>query len=233
MPDSGTLADKTNSRLESTHIEQVSRGEMRFMGGDGSVRVLSTQDDQIDQELLRLVGCGDSQALERLYARYHRRLLQFLWRLRSQREPLEEAINDTFWIVWQKAREFRGSSRVSTWIMGIAWRCAMKALRQYGPAQHESAATTTRITEPMVEPLAAEEEDDWLASGLARLPFEQRATLELAYFVGHSCEEIAAIMDCPVNTVKARMFQARIKLRNLLPKLGGVPLAASQEGESA
>jgi RNA polymerase sigma-70 factor (ECF subfamily) len=60
-----------------------------------------------------------------------------------------------------------------------------------------------------------------LAHGLSTLPFEQRATLELAYFVGHSCEEIAAIMECPVNTVKARMFQARIKLRNLLPKLGG------------
>jgi len=55
------------------------------------------------------------------------------------------------------------------------------------------------------------------------LPFEQRATMELAYFLGHSCEEIAAIMGCPVNTVKARMFQARIKLRNLLPTLGGAP----------
>ena len=40
--------------------------------------------------------------------------------------------------------------------------------------------------------------------------------------MGHSCEEIAAIMDCPVNTVKTRMFQARVKLRNLLPRLGGL-----------
>jgi DNA-directed RNA polymerase specialized sigma24 family protein len=71
------------------------------------------------------------------------------------------------------------------------------------------------------ESFAVEERSEWLAQGLATLPFEQRATLELAYFVGHSCEEIASIMDCPVNTVKARMFQARIKLRNLLPKLGG------------
>jgi RNA polymerase sigma-70 factor (ECF subfamily) len=47
--------------------------------------------------------------------------------------------------------------------------------------------------------------------------------MEMAYFLGHSCEEIAAIMSCPINTVKARMFQARIKLRNLLPTLGGAP----------
>ncbi len=202
------------------------------MGSDGSRQLPAPEDEQIDRELLRRVAGGDAHALERLYARYHRRLLQFLWRLGTQREPREEAINDTFWIVWQKAGEFRGGSRVSTWIMGIAWRCAMKALRQYTHAPDQAFATT-RAAEPTVEPLAAQEQGDWLASGLATLPFEQRATLELAYFIGHSCEEIAAIMDCPVNTVKARMFQARMKLRNLLPKLGGLRLAASQEGESA
>jgi len=52
--------------------------------------------------------------------------------------------------------------------------------------------------------------------------------MEMAYFLGHSCEEIAAIMSCPVNTVKARMFQARIKLRNLLPTLGGTPSGAAK-----
>jgi RNA polymerase sigma-70 factor (ECF subfamily) len=46
-------------------------------------------------------------------------------------------------------------------------------------------------------------------------------TLELAYHMGHSMEEIAAITDCPVGTVKARMFHAREKLRQYLPALGG------------
>jgi RNA polymerase sigma-70 factor (ECF subfamily) len=45
--------------------------------------------------------------------------------------------------------------------------------------------------------------------------------LELTYLLGHSCEEIAAITDCPVNTVKTRMFHARRKLRELLPALSG------------
>jgi RNA polymerase sigma-70 factor (ECF subfamily) len=44
--------------------------------------------------------------------------------------------------------------------------------------------------------------------------------LELTYYLGHSCAEIAAIMECPVNTVKTRMFHARRKLRELLPHLG-------------
>jgi RNA polymerase sigma-70 factor, ECF subfamily len=179
------------------------------------------RDDRLDRELLRLVAAQDSRALEHLYLEYHRRLLQFLSRLSSQRDALEEAINDTFWIVWRKAHEFRGDSRVSTWIMGIAWRCALKALRRNFDSPAESFASSMPVELPVAESFLAEERREWLAHGLATLPFEQRATLELAYFVGHSCEEIASIMDCPVNTVKARMFQARIKLRNLLPRLGG------------
>jgi RNA polymerase sigma-70 factor, ECF subfamily len=182
---------------------------------------MPVRDDRLDRELLRLVADQDSRALEHLYLEYYRRLLQFLSRLSSQRDTLEEAINDTFWIVWRKAHEFRGDSRVSTWIMGIAWRCALKSLRRNTDASAEAMATSAPSELHFAEAFVVEERSEWLAHGLATLPFEQRATLELAYFVGHSCEEIASIMDCPVNTVKARMFQARIKLRNLLPKLGG------------
>ena len=182
---------------------------------------MPVRDDRLDRELLRLIATGDTRALEHLYLEYHRRLLQFLSRLSSNREALEEAINDTFWIVWQKAREFRGGSRVSTWIMGIAWRCAMKALRRNNDSSAEAFANSMPAEPTSAESQAVEERGEWLERGLATLPMEQRATLELAYFVGHSCEEIAIIMACPVNTVKARMFQARIKLRNLLPKLGG------------
>jgi RNA polymerase sigma-70 factor (ECF subfamily) len=53
------------------------------------------------------------------------------------------------------------------------------------------------------------------------LPPAQRLVVELAYFLGHSCEEIAAITDCPVNTVKTRLFHARERLRACLPGLSG------------
>jgi RNA polymerase sigma-70 factor (ECF subfamily) len=178
------------------------------------------RDDRRDRALLQQIAARNTRALETLYLDYHQRLLQFLSRLSSRREVREEAINDTFWIIWQKAAEFRGASRVSTWIMGIAWRCTLKALRRNAT---EPAETLTAVTYPTpTEGLALEELSEWIAHGLETLPVEQRATIELAYFLGHSCEEIAAIMDCPVNTVKARMFQARIKLRNRLPELGGL-----------
>jgi RNA polymerase sigma-70 factor (ECF subfamily) len=53
----------------------------------------------------------------------------------------------------------------------------------------------------------------------SRVPPEQRMVLELTYYLGYSCAEIATIMECPVNTVKTRMFHARRKLRDLLPQL--------------
>lgn len=183
---------------------------------------MTPRDDQQDRELLHRVAERDRRALERLYLAYQPRLMQFLSRLCSQREALEEAVNDTFWTVWQKAHEFRGASRVSTWIIGIAWRHALKALRRNGDAALERLEGLGADEPQSRETLLDDERDQWLAQGLATLPLEQRATLELAYFVGHSCQEIATIMDCPVNTVKARMFQARLKLRNLLPKLEGI-----------
>jgi RNA polymerase sigma-70 factor, ECF subfamily len=183
----------------------------------------STRDDGRDREFLRLIAAGERRALEQLYFNYHGRLGQFLSRLTGRRDAIEEAINDTFWIVWQKAGQFRGDSRASTWIMGIAWRCGLKALRRSGPLPPEHGEATIDAASATDTTLASEELREWLDSGLRTLPFEQRVTMEMAYFLGHSCEEIAAIMSCPINTVKARMFQARIKLRNLLPTLGGAP----------
>lgn len=181
------------------------------------------RDDGRDCELLRRIAAGERRALEQLYFNYHSRLGRFLSRLSPRSDALEEAINDTFWIVWQKAGRFRGDSQASTWIMGIAWRCALKALRRSAPLPAERGFESLQTGSASDSTQAVEELREWLESGLRSLPTEQRATMELAYFMGHSCEEIGTIMNCPINTVKARMFQARIKLRNLLPALGGGP----------
>lgn len=177
-------------------------------------------DDDTDRSLLRRMAGGDRAALAEMYRPYHRRLARFLSRLTRRPDIIDEVINDCFWIVWQKAGSFRGDSRVSTWIFGIAYRCALKALRQHGdddagdPAVHE-------LADPSADPQAEHELRDWLGKAMARLPTDQRVVLELAYGGGHSLEDIAAIMQCPVGTVKARMFHARVKLRNLLPDLAG------------
>jgi RNA polymerase sigma-70 factor (ECF subfamily) len=172
-----------------------------------------------DSELLAAVAAGSRRALEELYLAYHRRLARFLSRFTPRYENVEEIINDTFLAVWQSAKDFRHASQVSTWIIGIAYRTALKSLRRQ--KNHAAARSLDEYPEQTIDPTFETEVQDWLEHGLNRLPVEQRLTLELAYHMGHSLEEIAAITECPVGTVKARMFHAREKLRQYLPTLSG------------
>jgi RNA polymerase sigma-70 factor (ECF subfamily) len=172
-----------------------------------------------DNALLVAVAAGDRRALEELYLGYHRRLARFLSRFTQRYENVEEIINDTFMVVWQSAKDFRYASQVSTWIIGIAYRTALKSVRRQ--KNHSAARSLDDCPEQTTDPTSDTEVQDWLRHGLNQLSVEQRLTLELAYQMGHSLEEIAAITDCPVGTVKARMFHAREKLRQYLPTLGG------------
>ena len=172
-----------------------------------------------DTELLNAIAHGEPRALEELYLGYHRRLVRFLSRIAQRYETVEEIINDTFMVVWERAAEFRGESQVSTWIIGIAYRIALKSLRRNDGLLRAHSGGESE--DQFVEPAADTEMRDWIAQALSRLPAEQRLTMELAYTLGHSVEEIAAITECPTGTVKARMFHAREKLRRSLPALGG------------
>lgn len=184
----------------------------------------SGSSNERELELLRLIVLQDRVAFKELYLIYHRRLARFLMRITQQHELIEEVINDTLWTVWQKAASFRGASRVSTWIVGIAYRRALKALRRGGNAMNTSIDEATLVaTQPVMD-----DEQQWVQQGLNELPLEQRMVLELAYLLGHSCEEIAEIMDCPANTVKTRMFHARKKMRRSLPRLAGMSENLSQ-----
>jgi RNA polymerase sigma-70 factor (ECF subfamily) len=182
-----------------------------------------------DNELLVAVAAGSRQALEEMYLTYHRRLARFLSRFTPRYENVEEIINDTFLAVWQSAKDFRHASQVSTWIIGIAYRTALKSLRRQ--KHHTAAGSLDDYPEPTVDPTSETEIQDWLRHGLDQLPVEQRLTLELAYHMGHSLEEIAAITECPVGTVKARMFHAREKLRQYLPNLSGTACDSSVRSE--
>src|SRR5689334_5252809 len=183
-----------------------------------------------ESELIKKIARGDRRAFEELYNLYHRRLARFLTRLTRRYDVAEEVINDTFWIVWKKAGDFRGESQPSTWILGIAYRRARNAFRS--SARGGSAENLEVLLEPPTseEPMRAEELRDWLVQALGQLPVEQRLAVELCYELGYSCEEISAIMGCPVNTVKTRLFHARAKLQKLLPQLAGTAVPGDAGG---
>jgi RNA polymerase sigma-70 factor, ECF subfamily len=172
--------------------------------------------NDLERELIERISRGDRDAFRELYLRYHRRLARFLTRLTNRYEDAEEIINDTLWIVWQRAGDFRGASRVSTWIMGIAYRRALKMIRRAVTHQRAMVLEIVEDEAAVTDEVQALEERQVLDRALEQLPVEQRLVLEFSYYLDHSCEEIGEIMECPVNTVKTRMFNARRKLRTIL-----------------
>ncbi len=180
---------------------------------------------------LQAAAAGDRSSFEQLYRHCQPRLSRFVLRCCGRPDLADEVVNDALWIVWRSAGNFRGESRVSTWIHGIAYRCMLKALRDGVTAEEINASAVhdaeLASAEPAFNEAADREQRDWVMRGLATLPTEQRVTMELAYYLGETCEDIARIMNCATGTVKARMFHARVRLRNVLPELGGLPRPAS------
>lgn len=177
---------------------------------------------EVDElELLESIARGDQHAFKRLYLLYHRRLGGFLIRMTGRQDLTEELINDVMFVVWKKAGSFRAESQVSTWIIGIAYRQALKALRR-NRLRADRLARHHESREPAEADCAERQETrEWVASALAELPPKQRMVIELAYFLGCSCEEIARVAECPVGTVKTRMHHARARLRGVLSGLAG------------
>jgi RNA polymerase sigma-70 factor (ECF subfamily) len=176
----------------------------------------STPSLEDEVTLLQLVSARDRRAFELLYRVYYRRLTRFLEQMTRRPQLVEEIVDDAMLVVWRKAGTFNGASRVSTWIFAIAYRKALKALRRAAePARVPWDVEPTSAEGPETE-LIERESRSRLRRALAELSPEQRAVVELTYYHGYAYREIALIVQCPVDTVKTRMFHARRKLKVLL-----------------
>ena len=178
--------------------------------------------NESDLLLLERIVQGDRVALHELYAAYHYPVLRFMQRITRSLELAQEGVNDVMLTVWRNGTSFGRRSSVSTWIMGIAYHKALKALAS---RQRWSSRFGFRIddfedrSEIAVDPAEHGDLRETLHKALEGLSPAQRAVVELTYFGGYSYDEIAAIMGCGVNTVKTRMFYARAKMRKALPTL--------------
>jgi RNA polymerase sigma factor (sigma-70 family) len=173
--------------------------------------------EEPEARLVARIAAGELPAFEALYRLYHPRLARFLHRMTRRPGMVEELLNDTMLVVWRRASSYNGRSKVSTWVFGIAYRKALKALRRLDEAVEDSGD----------EPAAADHEQPehhigrlqlnaLLLRALDGLSAEHRAVVDLTYFHGMAYREIAEVVDCPVDTVKTRMFHARRRLRLLL-----------------
>jgi RNA polymerase sigma factor (sigma-70 family) len=193
-------------------------------------RRTAAQSDPCDEAALfeRVVG-RDLRAFEGLYRTYHPRLTRFLLNMTRRPNLVEEVLDDTMLAVWNKPDSYDGRSKLSTWIFGIAYHKALKALRR----QDEPMADDQAHLRPAPEPgpdaqLEAAQARDLLRQEIAGLSPDHRAVIDLCYFHELPYREIAQIMSCPVETVKTRMFHARRRLKGRLAGgpgdwLGGEP----------
>ena len=173
--------------------------------------------DALDARLVRQAADGDRRAFELLYRSYFHRLARFLHRLTRNVQLIEEIVNDTMLVVWNKAGTWDGSCKVSTWVFAIAWRKARKRL--HGLDEAVDADPDLSEADAGTQPehrYAQVRRRQALDRALHALPLEQRTVVQLTYFHDMAYGDIADIMGCPVNTVKTRMFHARRRLAVLL-----------------
>lgn len=180
-------------------------------------------------ELALLAGIkrGRRAEFDALYRLYHPRLWRFLVHMLRQGDQVEEVLNDTLLVVWQRADSFDGRSKLSTWVFGIAYRKALKALSRLDlPVEADDVDEPVDPGPGPEQQLGLAQLRGRLAAALAELSPEHRAVVELCYFHDMAYGEIAAVVGCPPETVKTRMFYARRRLRLLLDDL-----AAPEQGE--
>jgi RNA polymerase sigma factor (sigma-70 family) len=195
----------------------------RISISDPQSRSREATEDHVNQyspneaRLMDRVRAKDPHALEELYHSYDPRLTRFLMRLFHRPRVVEEVINDTMMVVWNKPESFRETSKLSTWIFAIAYRQALKTLRHCDQAVEDSGANN-RISDEVGpdEPLKRQRVRHLLLEAIDQLSEDHRRVIHHAYFQEMGYQEIAKIMACPVSTIKTRMFHARRELRKIL-----------------
>jgi RNA polymerase sigma factor (sigma-70 family) len=180
---------------------------------------------QAEAQHAALIGAaaeGSVAAFEMLYRVYRPRLSRFLEQLTHRPALAEEVLNDTMFTVWRKAGTYNGRSKVSTWIFAIGYRKALKARKHLDDPVEEDPRVESNSPLPDNELLTLQL-NACLSTAMRALSPAQRTVIELTYFHGYDYPEIAAIVRCPLGTVKTRMFHARRKLERLLAASPGKP----------
>ena len=143
-------------------------------------------------------------------------LARHLHRLLRGADQVDELVNDVMWVVWRNAANFRGDAQVTTWVLGIA---TLKSHRVRARHRRERELLEHRSVAQAADPPTDVDRD--LEEGLAQLSSEHRDALELTYYFGYSCAEVAALRGCPVGTVKTRLHYARRRLKQVLEQYVG------------
>jgi RNA polymerase sigma-70 factor, ECF subfamily len=185
-------------------------------------------EDAEDEVLVAAMAAGDRAALATLYERHASLLLGLALRIVRERREAEDLLHDVFLEAWRTAKDFdpkRG--RVRTW---LAIRMRSRALDLQKSARVSRNTGDSGLELLVDEADAASPDHGRVRRALAELATDQRRVLELAYFEGLSCTEIAERVAIPVGTVKSRIAAGLDRLRSGLLSTGARTGAATAAG---
>jgi RNA polymerase sigma-70 factor (ECF subfamily) len=176
---------------------------------------INSIDDQA-RALLDLVAAGNQNAFEELYRLLSRRVYAFVRRMIENSEAADEIMVDTMYEVWRTAGRFRGDSRVTTWVLGIARNKVLMAMRSSPKGQHEDIDDFADILDSEIPDafaaLAEKQTQEVILRCLQRLSEKHRECVHLTHFEDMSMPEVAATLGIPEGTVKSRLSHARAQL---------------------
>jgi RNA polymerase sigma-70 factor (ECF subfamily) len=176
---------------------------------------------EVDQQLVLRAQRGDQQAFGLLVSKYQRKLARLLSRLIRDPAEVEDVAQETFIKAYRALATFRGDSAFYTWL----YRIGVNTAKNYLVSQGRRAPTTTEFDSEEAENfedgdqlrdhntperlLLSKQVGETVNAAMEELPNELRTALMLREIEGMSYEDIAKIMDCPIGTVRSRIFRAR------------------------
>ncbi|MCG3152806.1 MAG: ECF RNA polymerase sigma factor SigW [bacterium] len=168
--------------------------------------------------LLAQLRNGGEEAFRWLVERHQRPVFGLLHRMGFDQDTVEDLAQEAFLKAWRSLPGFRGDCQIATWLYRIVYRQALQHIRSRERQfrLQDEAQTLRDVAETPLPDAARTELRLTLDSALSQLPAPQRLALGLYYFQEQSYEEVAAIMQLPLNTVKTHIRRGKLRLRELL-----------------
>jgi len=185
----------------------------------------------VDAELVARVQKGDKRAFDLLVLKYQRRIMRLLGRMVRDTDEIEDLAQETFIKAYRAIKQFRGDSAFYTWLYRIAvntarnWQSSQQrrlpVAIEYENDEGETFDQIDRLTDISTPSsiLHSKQVAQVIEQTMAELPEELRTALTLREIEGMTYEEIAQAMDCPIGTVRSRIFRAREAVATALREL--------------
>jgi len=186
--------------------------------------------EQLDEDLVLRVQQGDKSAFDLLVIKYQHKIIQLVNRYVKDPSEAQDVAQEAFIKAYRALGNFRGDSAFYTWLYRIAINTAKNYLvsRSRRSSDYQVDVQDAEVLEnaPQLQGMETPERlllnqeiIDTIKTAIDKLPEEMRTAIMLREFEGMSYEEIAEAMDCPVGTVRSRIFRAREAIDNKLNPL--------------